>query len=836
MFRPFSFIALALLLAGLGACTKSEPPPTSVFETHWKTETQFIVESTVTDLAGMAYYAQHGRSVDAGQLQVEAREIPGSGGQPAAYLVKIRAPAELQSETKLPVAGSIWDPKMYCGVATLLFDKLGLDVTTRSPDDSGHQSLRELTGATAGVIERENGTISSALGADFFSPCRHEQAALLLAAFTLREHSGKFFEIRSELCRITAHLAFAQALRRGAPATPEGQLASAALFAFFGDQRSALRQLDGLPVGDLSVEAWVRALRIWITGDYRLLAGVNDPTLLERREEFVAKAASIDVSTANRALAETDELRESTDWARILNVRNAGVELGHEIVRRSVGSEINEARQVYLLATGEDLTEVAYVEKLNIEPEPCVSGRAAGPAAVRVIGWGHWAAFLQRHLCHAVQSDFAFLQWKWGVPEEARKYRETVDKQFGRLRLYPFVRRQNATEEAYYRQAQDAEMAVIRHSPHLVPVEVWNEMCDRVPFAAVYCPPPDPQVNEWHRFNPPPGTAYDVDPRNRHPSMTNRPDYPALLARLHEMAPYDVAVTNHYLWQRGRHDGQTKPSGAAMEKAYGPVLEFNSMEIAAVAEAYRTEPERYEHWMSRAAGIAPVWNYWLGKFYAEAGRDADTARAYERIIFSDTDAVRMSNKCDWLVKYYERHGQPEKATSLATDAAEVYSGSGLCTMADLLEMRGDFAGAIEFQRKMYERYDNPNYLVGCLLRYQRATGKTADDPALRQVVAKVLPKGLEKIEDEKLRGPPMTGVIIKQESPESRKAGLEPTDVIVGIRGYKVGNFEAYKAVCDMDPQTPFVLNVWRDGRYCQIKAAPPNNRFGVEMGDYVAE
>jgi len=273
-----------------------------------------------------------------------------------------------------------------------------------------------------------------------------------------------------------------------------------------------------------------------------------------------------------------------------------------------------------------------------------------------------------------------------------------------------------------------------------------------------------------------------------------------------------------------------------MEKEYGPVLEFDSNVIAAVAEAFEAEPERYEHWMGRAAGIDPIWDYSLAKFYVAAHRDTDAARAYEQIIFSDADAVRMSNSCDWLVKYYERSGQSAKATSLATDAAEVYSSSGLCTMADLLEMRGDFAGAIEYHRKVYERYDNPGSLVACLLRYQRATGKTADDPALRQLVAKVLPKGLEKIEDEKLIGPPRTGVILKQESPESRKAGLKLTDVIVGIRDYKVDTFAAYEAVRDMDPNTPFVLQVWRDGHYCKIRAAPPNNRFGVDMGDYVAK
>ena len=40
----------------------------------------------------------------------------------------------------------------------------------------------------------------------------------------------------------------------------------------------------------------------------------------------------------------------------------------------------------------------------------------------------------------------------------------------------------------------------------------------------------------------------------------------------------------------------------------------------------------------------------------------------------------------------------------------------------------------------------------------------------------------------------------------------------------------------DMDPHTPFVLNIWRKNHYMEVAADPPDNRFGVDMGDYVAK
>jgi len=558
--------------------------------------------------------------------------------------------------------------------------------------------------------------------------------------------------------------------------------------------------------------------------------------LLERREAFEAQIVGIEAPVAARALPEDDELRELTDWTRLLNSHHPSVGLGNEILERSIRGEIDEACQVYRLATGSELEKDQFVDRLNIEPEPCVIEGLDNPGPVRVIGWGHWANFLQRHLCHAIKSDFAFMQWSWGVSEDARKYRDQVDDQFDELRLYPFVRRQNATEEPYYRKAQDAEMAVVHHRPHLVPAAVWNEISYKVSFAALYYPPPHPYVNEWHRINPLPGTAYDFYSRSFHPSMTNRKDVVALMSHLHELAPYNNFVTHYYLYVRSGPGHALVSEGRAMEEAYSSVLEFNSNLAGAVGEAYRPEPEQFEKWMKRAASIDPYWYYPLGDYYAGRGRDGEAAHAYELIISDDSDVVRMSQRCDWLVQYYERTGSTGKAMALAERAAAVYSSGGLETMACLLEKRGNLSGAIKYYQKIQERYDSPEGLIACLLRYERATGKIDYAPALRKMVTKVLPRGLEPIEPKILQAAPKTGILLEKETPETRKAGLRLTDIIVGVRGYKVDTFAAYQAVRDLELNTPFVLNIWRDGAYREIKAAPPRNRFGTEMHNYTAE
>jgi S1-C subfamily serine protease len=76
----------------------------------------------------------------------------------------------------------------------------------------------------------------------------------------------------------------------------------------------------------------------------------------------------------------------------------------------------------------------------------------------------------------------------------------------------------------------------------------------------------------------------------------------------------------------------------------------------------------------------------------------------------------------------------------------------------------------------------------------------------------------------------------QQENDETRKAGLKLTDVIVAVRGYRADTFRAFKAIRDLEPNTPFTLVVWRSKQYIEIQVSPPRNRFGVDMKDYAVK
>ena len=106
--------------------------------------------------------------------------------------------------------------------------------------------------------------MSAMLAKEFTRAFRHEEAALLLGAFSLREASGKFFQIRGELCRITAHLAFARHLRADSNPSHAGRLAETILTLLYNNQADALAMSDAWPEANTSM-SWGGLSASWLS-------------------------------------------------------------------------------------------------------------------------------------------------------------------------------------------------------------------------------------------------------------------------------------------------------------------------------------------------------------------------------------------------------------------------------------------------------------------------------------------------------------------------------------------------------------------------------------------
>ena len=829
MFKKLNLGLLSiLLLAGLAAGCKRSPEQTSstgYFNTPFQEESQFIVEAIVSDLAEQIYYAKFQRLPDQKCFLVTATEKPGSPHDAPVYELEIRLDAKspgLKSEVE--VNGPIWSPEVYQNVAQTLASAVGL--TMGAPDTTEDTVLlSKLTDGTAETIEKEDEKLSGALENDFTNPALHEQAAVLLGAFTLREHSGHFFEIRSPLARITAHLAMAHFLGGGYPYGVNGQMANAMMLTLAGDEALALQQLDALNTNDVAVAAFNRALRVRNTGDYRLLAG-GGLSRVESIAWFEALSDYIAVDMAWPKLSE--EQKQTIDFVRIAHEESYSVEMGHELLATALPLEVQEINVVYELSQHKKLTRDGLVEALNELPEHCFT-KSDGAVHVRVIGWGQWASFLQRQFCHAIQQDFNMLQNMWGVPDDAKEFAAKSDHAFGGLRLYPFVRRFDCTDEESYHKAVDDGFKVTVATPQFVPAECWNWLCYTVDFAPQYSPNPNPHVNEWHNHNPPPGTVYDLHPRLNHPSLIGRADAVAYFEKIHELAPYDCRVANFIL----KHKYNNRPTYDQAMNLFSNVLPYSVTALTAVSDAVYDQPDQYEKLMLQAAQLNPASYYNLGRYYVKHYDEDKAARYYDQACDTDPDSVRASNMALWRVRYYLKKGQIDKARRIAADGAEVYSADGLEAQAVFFEMTSNYDEAFNWFAKNEERYGESGPLINFCMRYKTKTGDNRFDSEVQKRISKIFPKGIEKVSLKDFSGPPADGTLIRENNELLAAAGLKSGDVIVAVFGVRVHNFAQYSYARGLGKTPALDLIVWQGDGYHESTPAPPNHLFGADFGDF---
>jgi hypothetical protein len=796
------------------------------FQTQFQTESQYIVEAIVSDLAEQMYYGASHKLPDPEHFSIVAMEKPDSSPDAPTYELSIRLDAN-QAELKCDVSvnGPIWSPAVYQNLASQLSRAVGLSSSKSSPIEDT-KLLLKLSDGTPETIERENQRLSADLENDFCNPSLHEQAALLLGGFLLRDHSGKFFDIRAPLSRLTAHLAMAQFLRGTNSASINGQMAEAMMLTLAGDQALAIERLNEIGTNNPDGSPMNRALRARNTGDYRPLEKMDGLSRIEVVAWFSAFADYVAASMAWPKLS--DDQKQTIDFVRAANQESYSVEMGHQLLAVSVPLELQEISSVYSLTHPEKLTKNGLVKALNELPERCFI-QSGKDVHVRIIGWGQWAAFLQRHLCHAIEQNFYFLNSMWSVPDDAKQFAAEYEKAFGSLRLYPFVRRFNCTDVDAYHQAVDDGFKVTVATPQFVPVECWNYLCYKVPFAPLYRPNPNPHINEWHNHNPPPGTVYDLYPRLNHPSLVNRPDAVERFKQLETLAPYDNRIISFLI----SHQFNNKPTYEQATNLFQALLPYSTYAMRTVANTVYDQPEMYQKLTLQAAALDPVFYYNLGEYEINRQEEDLAAKYIDQACSEDPDAVRVANRAIWRVRFYLKHGQTDKARKIADDAGEVYSSYGLEAKAIFYEETTNYDGAFEWYAKNEERYEDSQPLIEFCLRYKKLTGDSRFEPEVKKRLNKLFPAGIEKTSITDFHGPPTDGVLIRQQSSLLTAADLRAGDVIVALNGTRTHTFNQYVYVRESEAMPGLDLIVWQGTEYHEIKANPPNHVFGADFGDY---
>lgn len=647
----------------------------------------------------------------------------------------------------------------------------------------------------------------------------HEAAALAIGAFALRESAGLYYsDVRHALSRMTAHLAFSRAARRGAVPSTDGAVAEALLFTLANHQARALTSLAALPgPGDAERRAWTIALRLRLTDDWRLLDRPAAATPLEKVQYFRARRIVLPGFSGDEELSRLGvELADDVDWARI---------------GRSYSKSVADAGAFVVDGLDAELTEVGRVRRALGYADPASQGAAIaalddhdpppGVAAPVVLPWPTWAAQIQRHLATYTAEVDRYYRHRIGGTETADAAKREVDAAIGRLRLFPLGalgrtagHRGGLGDFEYIREG----IALAAGSPETMQYSQWTYLDVASQYEAVA--QRMPVSTAWFSAAAA-RMPYEADVRAAGATQAD----PSTLAALAQEAPFDVAIANAAL--RAAHG--TGAPVAEIERRFGARLAYD---VRALSHAVTlSDGEARVGYQTRACGLAPRECVDLGALHLSTGREAEAAQAYARAFADpDYDTVSLANNCPWLVDYYERTGQPELALALAERAAGSGALLGLQAVSRVYERRGRFDDA-EQAAQHASGYESSGDLFGFYYRAVNVHGRTSYRARLDALVHDVFPAGMQAVPST-LAAPPTSGVFIYKDSEFSRRHGVQAGDVIIGIEGWRVDDQRQYRAASATASTNVMKLTLWR-GRVIAVELTAPGRLMGVEFRNH---
>lgn len=813
--RSLVLVLLLAALAGVGAWQRGwlelapAPPPAAPrpsppprFEAAWATEQEWLVDRITRDVRELGALAA------------------GSGLPPAA------APAVRPEAIRFEE--HLFEPRAYEPLAR---EALGALTAAAAGGDSTEDGrlIAALVEPLTSVLLAEDRALSRRLEAEPRDPGAHERAALLLGAFALRDGDAGTgsSDVRPALTRVTAHLALAQALRGPAGPGAASRLAHAVLVTLVGRERDALARLDALGAGAASPaeKAWLRALRLRNTGDWRIARDENRLTLLETREEFRALVFGQDDESALAWLAPRKPAALS-DWGRIaLSASSPSVGTSNRFADFQIAADLAEATEVMTELRGAPVDEGRFFDSLNEGASGSVERGPEGRARIAVLGWSLWAGRFQRNLASALVYGYKNREMT-GQPGERKAFAEQARTRFGRLATYALVLRAHAADAQGYRAAMAAVRELAIHSPERLTGADWLYMRAVETFAPV--PRDLPDQNAWFRPALPFGTLLDADWRFELIAQLGAITEPELAA-LRGLAPHNLPLA---IFAAGRLPVDRR-SAADLTAVYGPLAELHVPTMSAIAHAAWYDPAQFRERQGALCAIEGGYCLRLGYRLAELGFPDEAAVAYQKGFDRARDRVEAANESRWLVDYYFDHGQLRRAEAVAAEAAAVYSRAGLFTMARLMERMGRLREAEDHYQRIRDRYRDAGELAGFYYRRARIEGKPEYETRLRDALALALPSGLEPLDRARLTAPPRDGVVIRGANDNTKRYGLQFDHVIVGLDGFRVSSVETYEAVRALSQASRMALVVWRGTRYEDVEVELWDRRFRVEIATF---
>ncbi len=317
-------------------------------------------------------------------------------------------------------------------------------------------------------------------------------------------------------------------------------------------------------------------------------------------------------------------------------------------------------------------------------------------------------------------------------------------------------------------------------APHRLPAMAWAFLETGTKFEPVRRGLPSPA--NWF-VRPEPRAMYDAASRVKY---SGHPRSLEIIEAMRTEAPYDYALGSEYLTTRFGE----RATAEQLLAAHGDRRSYD-LRVIRPAGTLADDVGVRLRLLRRGCELSGFECVALGNELAEARRDPEAAASYERA-FADlsVDEVAVANSSGWLVNYYFRTQQFEKAVALAERIEGTGAASGLATAAYLYE-RLDRSGAAEdLYARIASRYDDPSQLLGFYYRSAVVRRRSEYEKKWRDASSGVFPDGLEP--ESAGDAKPERGVIVVKDSELSKQAGLQAGDIIVALEGFRVKNLRQY--------------------------------------------
>lgn len=749
---------------------------------RWSCEEHWMVEGTVRDLQAM------------GKL--------GGAESGADTTVPAKAPHEYDvGKTRLKMAPSCWDLASY---RPLLAD---WKLTPQPAGDAAPDLLHDLLTPTAKNLQKSNKSVSDRIKAAPSAARVHEEAAFVLGVFGLRQNARQFGDLRPLLCRMTAHLALAERLRGGKDATDIGKWAQVFYDCHAGRPVKAREEMKVIPAeGD--ARSWKRVVELQITGDWRQMQDLADPTLAEA----IIQARALKIHRGNSEMMEYvtkhKDLQAIPEWSRLLSGPGRSVEEGHLAMRSGLAMEFLEMSEIFRI--GKEPTP----EKLaGFLAADAPSGLVGMDAVPQVISDADWAAYFRRHF-YVICSDISrFTERQWGSSEATAEWEKSVLPYCRKLPdaelIEPLLASRVTDFQADMRKTYD----YARQHPERVPMGLWFDY--RFPNLNTKLEQEMPDQVGWFREVSPPGTAYDPKYRIRFTGIQGS-DWKKRITELHQINPWDSELCYELAENTGNN-------ASSVKAAWGEVREYSERPLKQILESPQlTTGERIET-LQTLTSFSPEAGLDLGAAFVAVGKPAEAIKAYEAAYEKCPDRVAVSNKTRWMIYHYKSTGNDAKAREVADHNAEVFSSLGLESAFALAVQEKDAERAKKIAADIAERYDDGSYIG------YAAWFVGGNETALHRV----FPNGFQEAGKADFdTSKPAKGCRLEGASDITRALGIRSGDIIVAVDGKHVENQAQFGMLmrCTLDPH---VRLTYRRGRQVtEIDCQLPDRRLQVDLSD----